>query len=207
MHKVRFYLLERNSVALFTWMVLRTCLAGCDFECHKKLWLPSLNINWFSNEMVKVRSNIIVECCASLHATYLSLRCSLCSTSDNYLSSEITNNPDLVQCTDHMCPAGVHWHIKNNYMNQWRVKLTISNYNYQRNFSDWNVLVQHPGFSQPATVYSFNSTMLPTVGFGGTRCIAIFSALTWYQCKDHEFKPCLCNFSLISIKYFTSHFN
>jgi len=128
--------------------------------------------------MVKVQSNIIVEYCASLYATYLSLRCSLCSTSDNYLSSEITNNPDLVQCTDHMCPAGVHWHIKNNYMNQWRVKLTISNYNYQRNFSDWNVLVQHPGFSQPATVYSFNSTMLPTVGFGGTRCIAIFSALT-----------------------------
>ncbi|KAK9987874.1 hypothetical protein SO802_028113 [Lithocarpus litseifolius] len=25
---------------------------------------------------------------------------------------------------------------------------------------------QHPGFSQPATIYSFNSTVLPTVGFG-----------------------------------------
>lgn len=112
------------------------------------------------------------SCCASLNATYLSLYCSVCSSS----------NPDLVQCTDHMCPVGVHWHIKNNYMNQWRVKLTISNYNYQRNFSDWNVLVQHPGFSQPSTAYSFNSTMLPIVGFGGTYCRVFLSIIdTWYS--------------------------
>nr|XP_023896525.1 COBRA-like protein 2 [Quercus suber] len=43
---------------------------------------------------------------------------------------------DEVQCSDHMRPVGVHWHVKTNYFNQWRVKLTISNYNYQRNFSN-----------------------------------------------------------------------
>ncbi|KAL2490641.1 COBRA-like protein 2 [Abeliophyllum distichum] len=69
---------------------------------------------------------------------------------------------DLVQCTDHMCPLRVHWHIKKNYPDHWRVKLTISNYNYGKNYSDWNVLVQHPGFGQPATAYSFNSKVLPT---------------------------------------------
>ncbi|KAK4401472.1 COBRA-like protein 1 [Sesamum angolense] len=71
---------------------------------------------------------------------------------------------DLVQCTDHMCPLRIHWHIKNNYITHWRVKLTISNYNYGRNYSNWNVLVQHPGFGQPSASFSFNSTMLPTTG-------------------------------------------
>lgn len=71
---------------------------------------------------------------------------------------------ELVQCTNHMCPLRVHWHIKKNYADHWRAKLTISNYNYGKNYSDWNVLVQHPGFSQAATTYSFNSKVLPTSG-------------------------------------------
>jgi len=73
----------------------------------------------------------------------------------------------VIECTDHMCPIRVHWHFKNNYMNQWRVKLTISNYNFNRNYSNWNVLVQHPGFNQKATTYSFNSTKLSTHGIQG----------------------------------------
>ncbi|KAK7351911.1 hypothetical protein VNO77_11676 [Canavalia gladiata] len=71
---------------------------------------------------------------------------------------------DTVECSNHMCPIRVHWHFKNNYMDQWRVKLTISNYNFKRNYSNWNVLVQHPGFTQKARTYSFNSSKLQTVG-------------------------------------------
>ena len=97
------------------------------------------------------------------------------------VSLSICNNRDEVQCSDHMCPVRVHWHVKTNYLNQWRVKLTISNYNYQRNFSNWNMLVQHPGFIQPATIYSFNSAVLPTVGFGGNYCSTFLSTIdsTW----------------------------
>ncbi|KAM1043812.1 hypothetical protein ACFX2I_034928 [Malus domestica] len=69
---------------------------------------------------------------------------------------------DTVKCTDHMCPIRVHWHVKTNYLTHWRVKLTITNYNYMKNFSNWNVLVQHPGLSKEARTYSFNSTILPT---------------------------------------------
>ncbi|KAJ6365266.1 hypothetical protein OIU76_030107 [Salix suchowensis] len=43
---------------------------------------------------------------------------------------------DTVQCIDHICPGRVHWHVKNNYMDRWRVKMTISNYNYKKNYSD-----------------------------------------------------------------------
>lgn len=78
-----------------------------------------------------------------------------------------STEPDVVWCTDHMCPIQVHWHIKNNYRDHWRVKLTISNYNYGRNYSDWTLVVQHPGFSQTTTTYSFNSTVLSTVGVPG----------------------------------------
>jgi hypothetical protein len=48
--------------------------------------------------------------------------------------------------------------------------MTISNYNYKKNYSDWNVLVQHPGFKQNSTTFSFNSTLLPTAGFAGSYC-------------------------------------
>ncbi|KAI8021996.1 COBRA-like protein 1 [Camellia lanceoleosa] len=93
--------------------------------------------------------------------------------------SDLASNPDIVQCTDHMCPLRVHWRLKNNYKDQWRVKLTISNYNYGKSYSDWNVVVQHPGFSQSAITYSFNSTVLPTVGI--TDEIALFWGLEHYN--------------------------
>ncbi|XP_060963715.1 COBRA-like protein 1 [Cannabis sativa] len=79
-------------------------------------------------------------------------------------SSNSVNN--IVKCSDHMCPVRVHWHVKTNYMNHWKVKLTVSNYNYQRNYTDWNVLVQHPSLRQLEKAYSFNSTLLPAVGLG-----------------------------------------
>ncbi|XP_061368376.1 COBRA-like protein 1 [Gastrolobium bilobum] len=75
-----------------------------------------------------------------------------------------SNEDNIIECTKHMCPIRVHWHFKNNYVDHWRVKLTISNYNYNRNYSNWNVLVQHPGLSQNAITYSFNSTKLPALG-------------------------------------------
>ncbi|XXG66129.1 hypothetical protein AAC387_Pa05g3670 [Persea americana] len=95
------------------------------------------------------------------------------------------NNVDnLLQCTDHMCPVRVHWHIKNNYRDHWRVKLTVSNYHYGANFSDWNVLVQHPNFGESLQSYSFNSTTIQSVANSGARLIddvALFWGLANYN--------------------------
>lgn len=77
----------------------------------------------------------------------------------------------LLGCTDHMCPVRVHWHVKSNYRDYWRVKVTVSNYHFAYNFSDWNLVIQHPSFGQPALSYSFNSTRLATVGNMGTPCL------------------------------------
>uniref|UniRef100_A0A0D9VVA4 COBRA-like protein n=1 Tax=Leersia perrieri TaxID=77586 RepID=A0A0D9VVA4_9ORYZ len=82
----------------------------------------------------------------------------------------VVNGPDkgsltpLVQCTPHMCPIRVHWHVKLNYRDYWRVKVTITNWNYRMNYSQWNLVVQHPNFENVSTVFSFNYKALNPYG-------------------------------------------
>ncbi|KAI4387835.1 hypothetical protein MLD38_000229 [Melastoma candidum] len=64
-------------------------------------------------------------------------------------------NP-LIQCTNHMCPVRIHWHVKLNYQLYWRVKVTITNFNYASNYSQWNLVVQHPNFDNLTQLFSFN---------------------------------------------------
>ncbi|CAN4107403.1 unnamed protein product [Withania somnifera] len=130
-------------------------------------------------------------CCVSLSTFYNPevTPCRVCSCgcklADNEAkscigqSSSSPHERELLQCTDHMCPLRVHWHLKKNYRSHWRVKLTISNYNLLKNYSNWNVVVQHPGFSQQATVFSFNNTILRTVGVPDE--IALFWGLDFYN--------------------------
>ncbi|KAK2986297.1 hypothetical protein RJ640_021866, partial [Escallonia rubra] len=62
----------------------------------------------------------------------------------------------LVQCTSHMCPVRIHWHVKLNYKDYWRVKVTITNFNYRMNYTQWNMVVQHPNFDNLTKIFSFN---------------------------------------------------
>ncbi|VFQ87493.1 unnamed protein product [Cuscuta campestris] len=71
-------------------------------------------------------------------------------------SSGRTDLSPLVQCTDHMCPIRIHWHIKINYKAYWRVKMTVTNFNYRMNYSQWNLVVQHPNFDNLTQIFSFN---------------------------------------------------
>ncbi|XP_068654911.1 COBRA-like protein 3 [Aristolochia californica] len=78
-----------------------------------------------------------------------------------YLASAIAaggknNYAPLVQCTSHMCPIRVHWHVKLNYKEYWRVKITITNFNYRMNYTQWNLVVQHPNFDNLTQIFSFN---------------------------------------------------
>jgi hypothetical protein len=70
----------------------------------------------------------------------------------------------LVECTPHMCPIRVHWHVKLNYRDYWRVKVTITNWNYRMNYSQWNLVAQHPNFENISTIYSFNYKALNPYG-------------------------------------------
>ncbi|EOY03771.1 COBRA-like protein 1 precursor [Theobroma cacao] len=62
----------------------------------------------------------------------------------------------LVQCTSHMCPVRIHWHVKLNYKEYWRVKISITNFNYNMNYTLWNLVVQHPNFDNLTQIFSFN---------------------------------------------------
>jgi len=86
-----------------------------------------------------------------------------------YLAS-VVNDPNknslapLVQCTSHMCPIRVHWHVKVNYKEYWRVKITVTNFNYRMNYSQWNLVAQHPNFDNLTTIFSFNYKSLNPYG-------------------------------------------
>jgi len=89
------------------------------------------------------------------------LKCFVCRPNAPHLASVVSslgnNNPmPLVQCTSHMCPIRVHWHVKLNYKQYWRVKVTITNFNYNMNYTQWNLVVQHPNFDNLTQTFSFN---------------------------------------------------
>ncbi|XP_037484237.1 COBRA-like protein 1 [Triticum dicoccoides] len=116
-------------------------------------------------------------CCVVLSSFYNSsiVECNKCSCGcqDNstnpvscirpnspYLSSVVpgdsTNTPaPLVKCSSHMCPIRVQWHVKANYKDYWRVKITVQSFNYLMNYSQWNLVAQHPNFNNLTTIFSF----------------------------------------------------
>jgi hypothetical protein len=66
------------------------------------------------------------------------------------------DNEPLLQCTHHMCPIRVHWHVKTNYKDYWRVKMAVTNFNYRLNYSLWTLAVQHPNLNNVTQVFSFD---------------------------------------------------
>ncbi|TKY45346.1 COBRA protein 4 [Spatholobus suberectus] len=66
------------------------------------------------------------------------------------------DNEPLLQCTHHMCPIRVHWHVKLNYKDYWRVKIAVTNFNYRMNYSLWTLAVQHPNLNNVTQVFSFD---------------------------------------------------
>lgn len=92
-------------------------------------------------------------------------------------SGKSGSNAPLVQCTSHMCPIRVHWHVKLNYKEYWRVKITITNFNYRMNYTQWNLVVQHPNFDNLTQVFSFNYKALTPYAGLSKQCY------TWFACN------------------------
>ncbi|KAJ6796250.1 COBRA-like protein 1 isoform X2 [Iris pallida] len=67
-----------------------------------------------------------------------------------------------VQCTPHMCPIRVHWHVEHDIRKYWRVQVTVTNFDYRKNYSEWNLGVQHPNFNNNlARAFGLNYKSLP----------------------------------------------
>lgn len=85
-----------------------------------------------------------------------------------------------LHCTNDMCPIRLHWHVKQNYQSYWRVKLTISNRNYAWNYSQWNLVVQHPNFDNLTEVFSFTYKSLNPYG-SAYNDTALFWGIKFYN--------------------------
>ncbi|KAJ4827935.1 COBRA-like protein 1 [Turnera subulata] len=132
-------------------------------------------------------NNTIVPCptCACGCQSNTSLSGGCVDPSKPHIASVVpypwkTPIPPLVQCTRHMCPIRVHWHVKLNYRQYWRVKITITNFNYNMNYSSqWNLVVQHPNFDNLTQIFSFN--FKPLTPFGVINDTAMLWGVKFYN--------------------------
>ncbi|KAL5748989.1 hypothetical protein ACOSQ2_026286 [Xanthoceras sorbifolium] len=137
-------------------------------------------------------------CCVSLSSFYNSTitPCPSCSCgcqnnnscvtsgSETIRSVVGTNKPainkaPLLQCTQHMCPIRVHWHVKLNYKEYWRVKISITNFNYQVNYTKWTLVVQHPNLNNVTEVFSF--AYKPLAPYKSTNDSGMFYGLKFFN--------------------------
>ncbi|URD96877.1 COBRA-like protein [Musa troglodytarum] len=154
---------QRTTQALMTWEIT------CSYSQFRESETPS--------------------CCVSLSTFYNStiVSCPRCSCGDGEQSSFLqlpkgdggsTTSP-VVLCTLHMCPIRVHWHVKESYREYWRVKVTITNFNVYSNYSDWNLVIQHPNFRSILQIFSFSYQ--PLVHYGEINDTAMFWGIKHYN--------------------------
>ncbi|KAM7278529.1 hypothetical protein ACFE04_005663 [Oxalis oulophora] len=93
-------------------------------------------------------------CCLSLSSFY-NPRITPCQN-DSRLSTVLKSNTEAeLHCTEHMCPIRVHWHVKANYKEYWRVKISITNFVNHMNYTQWTLVVRHPNLNNVTKAYSF----------------------------------------------------
>ncbi|KAL6650139.1 hypothetical protein ACP70R_014363 [Stipagrostis hirtigluma subsp. patula] len=85
----------------------------------------------------------------------------------------------LLQCTSHMCPIRVHWHVKLNYRDYWRAKIAITNFNYRMNYTQWTLVAQHPNLDNVTEVFSFQYK--PLLPYGTINDTGMFYGLKFYN--------------------------
>ncbi|KAL0357345.1 UNVERIFIED_CONTAM: COBRA-like protein 4 [Sesamum calycinum] len=89
------------------------------------------------------------------------------------------DNVPLLQCTYHMCPIRVHWHVKINYREYWRVKIAITNFNYRMNYTQWTLVAQHPNLNNVTQVFSFDYK--PLVPYQSINDTGMFYGMKFYN--------------------------
>ncbi|KAI3416891.1 COBRA-like protein [Psidium guajava] len=166
---------RRATQAMMTWNV--TCTYS-QFLAQKT---PSCCVSLSSFYNDTVVNCLPCTCGCRHHAT----DSGSCIQSDSpHLASVVShriksNNTPLLQCTSHMCPVRVHWHVKLNYKEYWRVKITITNFNYRMNFTQWNLVVQHPNFDNLTQIFSFNYK--PLTPYAGLNDTAMLWGVRYYN--------------------------
>nr|CAB3458554.1 unnamed protein product [Digitaria exilis] len=174
---------RRKTQALMTWNVT------CTYSQHMASKYPSCCVSFSS-----FYNDTIVPCakcaCGCEHKT--------CVQGDSKRPLTVTGKHEhahgaagvrvhrdmeapLLQCTTHMCPVRVHWHVKLNYKEYWRAKIAITNFNYRMNYTQWTLVAQHPNLDNITEVFSFDYK--PVVAYGSINDTAMFYGLKYFN--DH----------------------
>ncbi|PQP98635.1 COBRA-like protein 4 [Prunus yedoensis var. nudiflora] len=145
------------------------------------------------------------SCCVSLSSFYNDTvvpcpPCTCgCQTKDNCVKGDSKilsmvgvntpkkDNKPLLQCTRHMCPVRVHWHVQHNYKDYWRVKVSTTNFNYRMNYTLWTLVVQHPNLNNVTQVFSFDYK--PLVPYESINDTGMFYGLKFFNDQLMEAGP------------------
>ncbi|KAF3505326.1 hypothetical protein F2Q69_00044781 [Brassica cretica] len=103
------------------------------------------------------------------------------------LNTPRKDNAPLLQCTHHMCPVRVHWHVKVNCKDYWRVKIAITNFNYRMNHTLWTLAVQHPNLNNVTQVFSFDYKSVAP--YGSINDTGMFYGTKFYNDLLMEARP------------------
>ncbi|XP_039785684.1 COBRA-like protein 5 isoform X2 [Panicum virgatum] len=166
---------RRRTQALMTWTVT------CTYSQQLASRYPSCCVSFSS-----FYNSTIVPCahcaCGCGHGGHGGAGC-IAGDSKRALSPGV-NTPrrdgqPLLQCTPHMCPVRVHWHVKLNYKDYWRAKIAITNFNYRINYTQWTLVAQHPNLDNVTEVFSFQYR--PLLPYGAINDTGMFYGLKFYN--------------------------
>ncbi|KAL4184644.1 hypothetical protein AMTRI_Chr10g226560 [Amborella trichopoda] len=152
---------RRVTQALMTWNV--TCTYS-QFLAHKT---PTccVSLSSFYNHTVTPCPTCSCNC-----GKY-STQPGRCIKGGSSHSTPKENQSPMVQCTNHMCPVQVHWHLKLDFKDYWSVMITITNFNYHVNYTEWNLVIQNPNFNN--LIRTFNSNYKSFTPYGGINDTAV----------------------------------
>lgn len=164
---------RRKTQAMMTWNV--TCTYTQMLSARKPTCCVSMS-SFYSPEITP---------CPDCSCGCLNQNTS-CASSEAQIRSVVgktaTNNgliSPVLQCTKHMCPTRIHWHVKLNYKEYWRVKITITNFNYAFNYTQWTLVAQHPNLNNVTEVFSFNYH--PLLPYRSTNDSGMFYGLKFFN--------------------------
>ncbi|PON50156.1 COBRA-like protein [Parasponia andersonii] len=162
---------RRKAQALMTWNV--TCTYS-KFLASKN---PSCCVSLSSFYSTKIIPCPACACGCQSNSTCIMSNSTLLQKPG--INTPRKDNAPLLQCTKHMCPVRIHWHLKLNYEAYWRVKIAITNFNFRRNYSQWTLVVQHPNLNNVTQVFSFNyKSLLPYQSINDT---GMFYGMKFYN--------------------------
>ncbi|KAJ7530700.1 hypothetical protein O6H91_14G015600 [Diphasiastrum complanatum] len=179
---------RRHTQALMTWNLT------CTYSQFLAQRAPTccVSLSTFYNDVIVPCQNCACACRPNISQPLLSTVPMCVDPEDVFAQSTSSANqrpgasaiiqnqapPTLLYCSMDMCPIHIHWHVKTNYVDYWRAKVSIIN-RHVKNYTMWNLVVQHPNFNNLTETFSFQYKGLTS--YGAINDTAMFWGIKYYN--------------------------